>query len=111
MTYGLDRASYNQGKNAQFNFTILENEQPTITAKGPGAVCNNQKNMGGTQMDNYVVRRLTPLECERLQGFPDFWTMIGDWTDSKGKLHKGDSDSPRYRALGNSVATGNNSFW
>ena len=34
------------------------------------------------------VRRLTPLECERLQGFPDNWTDIGDWVDSKGKRHK-----------------------
>lgn len=55
-----------------------------------------------------VVRRLTPLECERLQGFPDGWTDIGDWTDSKGKLHKGESDSPRYKALGNSIAL---PFW
>ncbi len=51
-----------------------------------------------------VVRRLTPLECERLQGFPDYWTDIGDWEDSKGKKHKGDADSPRYKALGNSIA-------
>lgn len=49
------------------------------------------------------VRRLTPLECERLQGYPDGWTDIGDWTDSKGKLHK-TSDSARYKALGNSIA-------
>lgn len=55
-----------------------------------------------------VVRRLTPLECERLQGFPDGWTDIGDWTDSKGKVHKGDADSPRYKALGNSIAL---PFW
>ena len=62
-----------------------------------------------------IVRRLTPLECERLQGFPDGWTDIGDWIDSKGKLHKGDADSPRYKALGNSIAVGyaNNQsgFW
>lgn len=51
-----------------------------------------------------VVRRLTPKECERLQGFPDDWTNIGDWIDSNGKKHKGDSDSPRYKALGNSIA-------
>lgn len=38
-------------------------------------------------------RRLTPLECERLQGFPDYWTDI-----------PGASDSARYKALGNSVA-------
>lgn len=50
-----------------------------------------------------IVRRLIPLECERLQGFPDGWTDIGEWVDSKGKLHK-DADSPRYKALGNSIA-------
>ena len=52
---------------------------------------------------NHIVRRLTPLECERLQGFPDGWTDIGEWVDSKGKKHK-DADSPRYKALGNSIA-------
>jgi DNA (cytosine-5)-methyltransferase 1 len=51
----------------------------------------------------YVVRRLTPLECERLQGFPDGWTDIGDWTDSKGRTRK-TCDSERYKALGNSIA-------
>lgn len=55
-----------------------------------------------------MVRRLTPLECERLQGFPDGWTDIGDWTDSKGKKHKGSSDAPRYKALGNSIGL---PFW
>lgn len=58
-------------------------------------------------MENTVVRRLTPLECERLQGYPDGWTDIGEWVDSKGKKHK-DSDSPRYKALGNSIAL---PFW
>ena len=42
MSYGLDRASYNQGKNAQFDFSVLDEEQPTLTAKGPGAVCSKQ---------------------------------------------------------------------
>ena len=50
-----------------------------------------------------IVRRLTPLECTRLQSFPDGWVDIGDWVDSKGKLHK-DADSPKYKALGNSIA-------
>lgn len=54
-----------------------------------------------------IVRRLTPMECERLQGYPDHWTDIGEWTDSKGKKHK-DADSPRYKALGNSIAL---PFW
>ena len=51
----------------------------------------------------YIVRRLTPLECERLQGFKDGWTDIGEYTDSKGKKKK-TSDSARYKALGNSIA-------
>ena len=54
-----------------------------------------------------IVRRLTPLECTRLQGFPDGWVEIGDWTDSKGRVHK-DADSPKYKALGNSIAL---PFW
>ena len=54
-------------------------------------------------VNKHIVRRLTPLECERLQGYPDGWTDIGDWVDSKGKTHKA-SDSPRYKALGNSIA-------
>lgn len=61
-----------------------------------------------------TIRRITPLECERMQGYPDGWTDIGEWVDSKGKKHK-ESDSPRYKALGNSIAVGyaNNGsgFW
>ena len=51
-----------------------------------------------------LVRRLTPLECERLQGYPDGWTDVGPWVDNRGKLHKESSDSARYQALGNSIA-------
>lgn len=54
-----------------------------------------------------TVRRLTPLECDRLQGYPDNWTDIGDWTDTKGKKQK-TSDSNRYKADGNSIAL---PFW
>lgn len=54
-------------------------------------------------IQNMRVRRLTPMECERLQGFPDGWTDIGEWVDSKGKKHKS-ADAPRYKALGNSIA-------
>ena len=105
-TLGLDRASYNQGANAQFGFSVEEEKIGAQTAKGPGAVCERATS---------IVRRLTPVECELLQGFPRGWTDIGDWTDSKGKVHKGDSDAPRYKALGNSIAVGftNNcsGFW
>lgn len=93
-SYGLDRASFNQGQNAKYDFTILEDQQPTLTARGPGAVLD---------LIRWIVRRLTPRECERLQGFPDDWTQIGEWYDSKGKLHK-EADGPRYKALGNSIA-------
>lgn len=74
-----------------------------------------QAKENGGQSLNYIntvrcantVRRLTPLECERLQGYPDGWTDIGEWVDSKGKKHK-EADYPRYKALGNSIAL---PFW
>lgn len=44
-----------------------------------------------------------PLECERLMGFPDGWTDIGEWVDDKGKRRKC-ADGNRYKALGNSMA-------
>jgi DNA (cytosine-5)-methyltransferase 1 len=47
-----------------------------------------------------TVRRLTPRECERLQGFPDDWTRI-PW---RGKGPEHCPDGPRYKALGNSMA-------
>lgn len=65
---------------------------------------------GGTQqhvMERMVVRRLTPLECTRLQGYPDGWVGIGDWTDEKGRVHK-EADAPKFKALGNSIAL---PFW
>ena len=63
---------------------------------------------GGTDQEMVnTVRRLTPLECTRLQGYPDGWVDIGDWTDENGKLHK-ECDTPKYKALGNSIAL---PFW
>ena len=153
----LDRASFNQGQNAKYDFDINDSGVcSTIVAKGPGAICYStnhgsfhtlaeegivatlqatdykdpptacyavdcrngteddingalQSNMAHSLNGNnvvrtkYIVRRLTPLECERLQGYPDGWTDIGEWTDSKGKVHK-TSDAARYKALGNSIA-------
>lgn len=66
---------------------------------------NTHSNNVVMQTDNirYIVRRLTPLECERLQGYPDHWTDIGDYVDGKGKKCK-TTDSARYKALGNSIA-------
>jgi DNA (cytosine-5)-methyltransferase 1 len=76
----------------------------TLQAKPNGGISYNLQNPVRTGM---IVRRLTPMECERLQGFPDGWTDIGEWRDSKGKVRK-PSDSPRYKALGNSIAL---PFW
>lgn len=71
----MDRAIFNQGKNAKYKFYAeVGGASPTIVAKGPGAVCCP---MSVEQQDvGYVVRRLTPLECCRLQGFPDGWAEI-----------------------------------
>lgn len=100
----MDRASYNQGKNAQFDIGISENGiAHTVVAKGPGAVAYPQMDRESGGNIRYIVRRLTPLECERLQGYPDGWTDIGTWIDAKGKTHES-SDAARYRAIGNSIA-------
>ena len=81
----------------------------TLQAKESGG---QSLNLNNTIRQNIVVRRLTPMECERLQGFPDGWADIGDWvkTDKRGReiKVKGSADSPRYKALGNSIAL---PFW
>ena len=76
----------------------------TLRAKSQGGYNMNSNNVCRTRN---MVRRLTPLECTRLQGLPDSWVSIGDWVDDTGKLHK-DSDTNKYRALGNSMAK---PFW
>jgi DNA (cytosine-5)-methyltransferase 1 len=99
VAYGIDRATYNMGQNAQFDIAIREELEPTIVAKGPGAVAHpvysTSKNSYHTEAEEdlvntlvatdykdpptitedpyYIVRRLTPVECARLQGFPDWW--------------------------------------
>ena len=135
VAYGIDRAAFNQGRNARFDFAIEEELEPTMVAKGPGAVghptyCASKASfftsaeeelantlvatdykdpplinalqtasgkevfgtisasMGSKQWlgnqeafsgdyhiiePDYIVRRLTPTECARLQGFPDWW--------------------------------------
>jgi DNA (cytosine-5)-methyltransferase 1 len=99
VAYGIDRATYNMGQNAQFGLAIEEEVEPTMVAKGPGAVAHpvytTSKNSYHTEAEEdvantlvatdykdpptvteepyYIVRRLTPTECARLQGFPDWW--------------------------------------
>lgn len=55
---------------------------------------------GDGRRNGWAVRRLTPRECERLQGFPDDWTLI-PW---KGRPAEECPDGPRYKAIGNSMA-------
>ena len=101
VAYGIDRSAYNQGQNAKFGFTVEEEVEPTMVAKGPGAVCQPRYSsskasffteaaeemantlvatdykdppiVNGEDDAEYIVRRLTPTECARLQGFPDWW--------------------------------------
>ena len=121
---GLDRASFNQGKNAKFGFSVEEECAPTVVSKGPGAVSfepgiakregaphrfsdevtstlrsDMGDNLPAVAVD-YIVRRLTPLECERLQGLPDGYTLI----PHRGKPAEECPDTPRYKALGNGWA-------
>ena len=87
-----------------YNHEITGDIVSTLTAVGAGDATKSGPSLILGVADGFSVRRLTPLECERLQGFPDNWTDIGPWKDSKGKLHKECSDSARYKAIGNSIA-------
>ena len=99
--YGIGRDTFNHSKNSPFAPTISEELQPPLVAKGPGAIaqpygfdpsatrdvgqyflpdCGNTLVNGtcpghhnGVVEATYMVRRLTPTECARLQGFPDWW--------------------------------------
>lgn len=101
--YREDMAAYIASVDCR-NFREGGETNGTLQAKSNGGTSYNLQNTVRTGM---IVRRLTPMECERLQGFPDGWTDIGEWRDSKGKVRK-PSDSPRYKALGNSIAL---PFW
>lgn len=97
------------------NMVICNDCSPAIRSrdyKDPNIVCYDARGNGdgmlsptitGDHNSRWIVRRLTPTECERLQGYPDGWTDLGEWVDSKGKAHKA-ADAPRYKALGNSIA-------
>lgn len=102
VSYGIGRPAFNQGYNAAFSFQIEEESQPTMVAKGPGAVAAPlystskashhtiaEKEKANTLVASdykdpptvndstadieYIVRRLTPSECAKLQGFPSWW--------------------------------------
>lgn len=98
VAYGIDRAAFNQGVNAKYDFSIEEELMPTMVAKGANACAygfypqmkaesiafaeeksncivngTNPSYQNGVVDNHYIVRRLTPTECARLQGFPDWW--------------------------------------
>lgn len=100
VAYGIDRATYNMGRNAKFGITVETEIEPTMVSKGPGAVgqpiYHSSKSSFHTNFTDddvtetlvatdfkdpptvskepdYIVRRLTLTECARLQGFPDWW--------------------------------------
>jgi DNA (cytosine-5)-methyltransferase 1 len=109
VAFGLDRASFNQGQNAQFGFSVLEESQPTLVASGPNGVAHptytaskasfftrgacetadclvatdykDPPIINAVQGVRYIVRRLTPTECARLQGFADQHGHLEQKTD------------------------------
>lgn len=83
---------------------LREDVSHTLRAK---ANCAYREDTETYPVQNMVARRLTPLEWERLQGYPDGWTNIGKWIDGSGKKHRS-SDNGRCKALGNSIAL---PFW
>jgi DNA (cytosine-5)-methyltransferase 1 len=122
----IDRAAYNQGENARYEPVIEESHtMPSLVARGPHAV--GQEEVQAISYDGYnqvveeeihrpwrigkdssdfiadfreptlIVRRLTPLECERLMGWPDNHTA----ESTNGSV----SDTQRYKMCGNGVAS------
>lgn len=92
------------GESKVSHVVMCEDVSHTLRAK---ANCAYREDTETYPVQNMIARRVTPLECERLQGYPDGWTDIGEWIDSNGKKHQS-SDSGRYKALGNSIAL---PFW
>lgn len=92
------------GESKVSHVVLREDVSHTLRAK---ANCAYREDTETYPVQNMVARRLTPLEWERLQGYPDGWTNIGKWIDSSGKKHRS-SDNGRYKALGNSIAL---PFW
>ena len=95
----IERKTFNE---QSFSHYKESDKCSTLKAKA-GNIGNGSECLIAEKAIRWIVRRLTPVECERLQGYPDGYTDIGDWTDSKGKKHKY-ADSPLYKALGNSIA-------
>jgi DNA (cytosine-5)-methyltransferase 1 len=101
------------GSNATIGVTTYEwhNQDSRIREQQQASTlsCNAGGKEGNLVRENLTVRRLTPIECERLQGFPDNWTsekmeltLEGNEWKATGKVLK-QADGPRYKAMGNAV--------
>lgn len=125
-SYGIGRPAMNQGYNASFSFQIEEEVEPTLVAAGASGVAHprfsSSKASFFTEANeecantlvatdykdppivndgedtDYIVRRLTPAECARLQGFPDWWC------DELGIAEPTDSDIAKWREIFNAHA-------
>ena len=122
-SYGIGRPAMNQGYNAKFSFQIEEEVEPTLVASGASGVAHPRFSSSkasffteaneecantlvatdykdppivndGDDVD-YIVRRLTPTECARLQGFPDWWC------DDLGIPDPTDEDIAKWREIFN----------
>ena len=125
-SYGIGRPAMNQGYNASFSFQIEEEVEPTLVAAGASGVAHprfsSSKASFFTEANeecantlvatdykdppivndgedtDYIVRRLTPTECARLQGFPDWWC------DELGIAEPTDEDIAKWREIFNTHA-------
>ena len=113
VAYGVNRQMFNCGSNSKIGFEPDRETSPTLVGAGPGAVAypatvpeisgtltaKMAKGTGGPAGDemqnlvaeypDYIVRRFTPLECGRLQGFPDWWTEdLGIEKPSTGQIDR-----------------------
>lgn len=124
--YVIDHINNDKSDNRLCNLQLLTGEDNSHKAKADGKYLSKEN--GSTAKINNAVHDLiqyvygtTDLSIRELATYfgisrsriqqiihEEPWTDIGDWVDSKGKKHKGDSDSPRYKALGNSIAL---PFW
>lgn len=125
-SYGIGRPAMNQGYNAAFSFQIEEEVEPTLVAAGASGVAHPRFSsskasffteaneecantlvatdykdppiVNDGESTDYIVRRLTPTECARLQGFPDWWC------DELGIADPTDSDIAKWREIFNAHA-------
>lgn len=129
VAYGIDRAAFNQGQNAKYNIAVDEESEPTIVARGANAVAvpaysacrasfysRAEEELVGTITASdykgapvvndfeYIVRRLMPCECARLQGFPDWWADVGEDKPTAEDIERWRNIFSDYnRALGKEV--------